>query len=54
MSHCSINIYLHLGFFFRRFSFRYWSDVDIEMMVQITYNKLLHADKLLAALAIYR
>jgi hypothetical protein len=33
---------------------RVWPDVDIAMMVQITYNKLLHADKLLAALAIYR
>jgi hypothetical protein len=32
----------------------FWPDVDTAMMVQITYNKLLHADKLVAALAIYR
>lgn len=33
---------------------RNWANVDIAMKVQVTYNKLLHADKLLAALAIYQ
>ena len=31
-----------------------WPDVGIAMMVQITYNKLLHTEKLLATLELYR